>query len=147
MLGWLFPSCKRDFKARRYLNIVLRTVHLFGIAGFAGLFMFDLEEALWRPYAMIALFSGLLMVVLELYVDAIWILQMRGIAVIVKLMILCLAAIEPQYLLLMFTLMIALSGYFSHAPGRVRYYVPLFKRVIPSSHELRVVLANRNRNA
>lgn len=137
MFGWLFPSQKRDFKARRSINIGLRTLHLLGVSGFAGFFIFELPVEQWRPFAILAIISGALMVALELYVDAIWMIQLRGIAVMIKLLILCSLAIHPQYLLFWFALMVLVSGYFSHAPGRVRYYVPVLKRVIASSSDLR----------
>jgi hypothetical protein len=136
VLTWLFPKQKRDFTAKRYLSISLRTLHLFGIAGFAGFFLFDLPEALWRPYAILALTTGSLMMLVELYVDAIWLIQLRGLAVITKIFLLLLAMNAPQLTTTLFCLIVLISGYFSHAPGKVRYYSPLLRRVVKNSAEL-----------
>jgi hypothetical protein len=136
MLSWLFPKQKRDFTAKRYLSISLRTLHLFGIAGFAGFFLYDLPEELWRPYAILALTTGSLMLLVELYVDAIWVIQLRGLAVITKILLLFLAINSPQLTVVLFCLIVVISGYFSHAPGKVRYYSPFLGRVVKSSAEL-----------
>nr|WP_217364187.1 hypothetical protein [Marinobacterium sp. xm-d-530] len=132
----LFPKQKRDFTAKRYLSISLRTLHLFGIAGFAGFFLYDLPESLWRPYAILALTTGSLMLLVELYVDAIWFIQLRGLAVITKIFLLLLAMNAPHLTTVLFCLIVIISGYFSHAPGKVRYYSPLLGRVVKSSAEL-----------
>jgi hypothetical protein len=136
VLSWLFPKQKRDFTAKRYLSISLRTLHLFGIAGFAGFFLYDLPESLWRPYAILALATGLLMLMVELYVDAIWLIQLRGLAIITKIFLLLLAMNVPQLTIILFCIIVVISGYFSHAPGKVRYYSPFLKRVVKSSAEL-----------
>lgn len=136
MLSKLFPKQKRDFAAKRYLSISLRTLHLFGIAGFAGFFLYDLPEELWRPYAILALTTGSLMLLVELYVDAIWLIQLRGLAVITKILLLFLAINSPQLTVVLFCLIVVISGYFSHAPGKVRYYSPFLGRVVKSSAEL-----------
>ncbi|MGB1173581.1 MAG: hypothetical protein ACPG4H_07590 [Marinobacterium sp.] len=136
MLSWLFPKQKRDFTAKRYLSISLRTLHLFGIAGFAGFFLYDLPEELWRTYAILALTTGSLMLLVELYVDAIWLIQLRGLAVITKILLLFLAINSPQLTVVLFCLIVVISGYFSHAPGKVRYYSPFLGRVVKSSAEL-----------
>ncbi len=136
MLSWLFPKQKRDFTAKRYLSISLRTLHLFGIAGFTGFFLYDLPEELWRPYAILALTTGSLMLLVELYVDAIWLIQLRGLAVITKILLLFLAINSPQLTVVLFCLIVVISGYFSHAPGKVRYYSPFLGRVVKSSAEL-----------
>jgi hypothetical protein len=136
VLSWLFPKQKRDFTAKRYLSISLRTLHLFGIAGFAGFFLYDLPEELWRPYAILALTTGSLMLLVELYVDAIWLIQLRGLAVIIKVLLLLLAINSPQLTVVLFCLIVVISGYFSHASGKVRYYSPFLGRVVKSSAEL-----------
>ena len=136
MLSRLFPQQKRDFTAKRYLSISLRTLHLIGIAGFSGFFLYDLPEALWRPYAILALTTGTLMLLVELYVDAIWLIQLRGLAILTKIVLLVLAMSFPQLTTMLFCLIVVISGYFSHAPGKVRYYSPILGRVVKSSAEL-----------
>ncbi|MGB0223487.1 MAG: hypothetical protein ACPF81_01625 [Marinobacterium sp.] len=98
--------------------------------------MYDLPESLWRPYAILALTTGSLMLLVELYVDAIWLIQLRGLAVITKIFLLLLAMNAPHLTTVLFCLIVIISGYFSHAPGKVRYYSPFFGRVIKSSAEL-----------
>lgn len=137
MKHWLFPEEKRDFAARRYLSIALRTLHIVGIAGFSGLFLFDLPADLWQPYARLAVVTGLSMMFLEIWTDGIFILQLKGLAIFAKLMVLLLIVVFPEFGAAGFWVIIIISGYFSHAPGRVRYFVPSCGAVLKSSAELR----------
>ncbi len=134
---WLFPETKREFAAKRTLSIVLRSLHLIGIAGLSGQFLFALQVSSWQFYGLLALLTGLLMVAIELYVDGIWLLQLRGQAIMIKLLVLALSLKFPQYGSYGFWLIILISGYFSHAPRTIRYYITHRGKMATSSAELR----------
>jgi len=122
-MQWLFPAEKRDFKGRRWLSISMRTLHLMGIAGLAGAYLFQLPEAQWLPYLWLAVLSGVVMAVTEVVTDGIWLLQVRGQAIFLKLFLLSTVFWlfdEPQSSV--YLLVILISGVISHAPGKVRYY-------------------------
>ncbi len=114
---------KRDMPGKRWLSICLRCLHLVGIAGLAGAYLYNSPEAEWYPYLLLTLISGCLMLLKEVYCDAIWLLQLRGQAIFCKLLLL-LAGIwllpEPDSML--YIIVIVLSGIVAHAPGKVRYY-------------------------
>lgn len=124
MNTWLFPNEKREFAGKRHLLIGLRTLHLMGVSGYAGFFLFGLESSQWFHLGLLALISGLLMLSLELWSDAIFVLQMRGLAVLLKLAIFGWILFEPAWRVEGFFAIILLAGYFSHAPAKVRYYLP-----------------------
>ena len=122
-MNWLFPIEKRDFAGRRWLSISMRTLHLMGIAGLAGAYLFHLPETQWMPYLWMAVISGVVMACTEVFVDGIWLLQIRGQAIFVKLLLLSTVFWlfdEPQSGI--YLLVILISGVISHAPGKVRYY-------------------------
>lgn len=122
-MGWLIAEQKRDIPGRRWISIVLRSLHLLGIAGAAGGYLYQLPAASWHPWLMLAVSSGALMVAKELYVDAIWLLQLRGQLILCKLMLLACNHLwwnSPQAWV--YVLVILISGLISHAPGNVRYY-------------------------
>jgi len=122
-MQWLFPAEKRDFKGRRWLSISMRTLHLMGIAGLAGAYLFQLPEAQWLSYLWLAVLSGVVMAVTEVVTDGIWLLQVRGQAIFLKLFLLSTVFWlfdEPQSSV--YLLVILISGVISHAPGKVRYY-------------------------
>ncbi len=127
---FLFPETSRRLPAKRYLSLLLRSLHLVGVAGLAGHFLFALEPALWRPYALLALSSGSLMLAMELWCDGIWLLQLRGQAILLKLVLLAAITLWPAAAVPGFILIVLLSGFFSHAPGRIRYYSLWHRRVV-----------------
>ena len=44
----LFPAESRFLPGQRWVNILLRTLHLIGIAGLGGGFFYPSEGDLWR---------------------------------------------------------------------------------------------------
>lgn len=108
--------------ARRWLNIALRGLHLVGIAGLAGGFLFDLPEARWSDYGRLAIASGALLVALYLWTDVNWLWKLKGQAIVLKLVLLALAYRYPEWRTPVFVAAILLSAFFAHAPDRVRSY-------------------------
>lgn len=128
--AFLFPENSRKLPGKRYLSLLLRSLHLVGVTGFAGWFLFALEPALWRPYALLALGSGSLMMAMELWCDGIWLLQLRGQAILLKLLLLLVITLWPLVAVPGFILIVLLSAFFAHAPGRIRYYSLWHRRVV-----------------
>jgi hypothetical protein len=124
----LFPDPPRGFPGRRWINIGLRTLHLVGVAGMGGGWLYGADPEAWQPYLWLVLATGLAMVVLELASTCLWLLQLRGLAVVVKLGLLALAAYLPEAMPWLLVAVIALSSVFAHAPADVRYFSPLHGR-------------------
>jgi hypothetical protein len=104
------------------MNIALRGLHLVGIAGLAGGFLFDLMETQWVVYWYLALATGTLLAALYIWTDASWLLKLKGQAILAKLALLALAHAYPGWRAEAFVLVILLSAFFAHAPDRVRSY-------------------------
>ena len=122
MLDYLFPDVDRTFPGMRWANIALRTLHLIGIAGMSGAFLYAIPLSEWRPFFSLTLSSGFLLMLLAIWSNGIWLIQLRGVATIVKLVLLALALTNRLEPAILFTI-IAISGVMAHAPGRVRYYL------------------------
>lgn len=125
---WLI---KRDFPGKRWVSILLRTAHLIGIAGLAGLYLFGLPAQTYQGYLLLAVLSGALMVVKEIYCNPVWLMQLRGQAIIIKLALLSLGwwlASSPEAGI--YLTVIIISGIVAHAPGKVRYYSLWHRRVV-----------------
>jgi hypothetical protein len=63
-----------------------------------------------------------MLIILELFSNGIWLIQLRGIAIIIKLILLiCMPYFNglESYILI---LVIVISGIMAHAPGDVRYF-------------------------
>ena len=117
---WLFPPSPRRFAGQRWLNILLRSLHLVGIAGVAGGFLFALDDAQWLPYWRLALTTGAALALLYIWSTALWLFQLKGVAILLKLALLALGFSLPGWRMETFVLVIMLSGVMAHAPGSVR---------------------------
>ncbi len=137
-MNWLFPHDKRVIPGKRWLSIISRTLHLIGISGLAGAYLYGLPETQWYPYLILTVVTGVLMTAMEIYGDGIWLLQLRGTAILLKIFLIATMLWwwhEP--VALVYTLLIVISGIVSHAPGKVRYYSIWHRRVILDSAALR----------
>ncbi|WP_051221983.1 hypothetical protein [Neptunomonas japonica] len=125
---------QRSIPAKRWLSIGLRCMHLVGICGLSGAYLFSLPQAEWHGYLLITLVSGGLMVLKEIYLDTIWLLQLRGQVILLKVALFGLAAVfSPKVDPLIFIIIIVVSGIIAHAPGKLRYYSLWHRGVI--THE------------
>ncbi len=122
LLAILFPPHSRTFPGKRWFNISLRTLHLIGVAGLGGAYLYDAPHELWQPYLWLSLGSGFAMVVLSLFSNGVWLLQLRGQLILFKLVLLGLMLWWPTFNLPLGMLVIVLSSVIAHAPGNVRYY-------------------------
>lgn len=128
---WLFPSCSRDFIGKRWFKIGLRSLHLVGLAGVGGAYLYAAAFDDWFPYLLLTLSSGSLMMAVELWSHGIWLLQVRGLAIVLKLSLLALAGLLPAAMDPMILMVVILiSGVIAHAPSRLRYYSPFYGRKI-----------------
>ncbi len=118
----LFPAQSRDFPGKRWSDIALRTVHLIGLLGVAGGLLFAAERSLWWPYLQLTVASGLAMMALSIWSNAIILIQLRGIAIAIKLLLLALIPLTDGADLGLLVAAVIISGLIAHAPGNVRYY-------------------------
>jgi hypothetical protein len=120
---------------KRWLKISLRTLHLLGVAGVGGGVLFALEQHLWLNYWWLALVSGTLMMLIDLIANPVWMVQIRGIVVLVKLILLLLLGSNPDWDRFLLFVIIIMSAVISHAPGKLRYYSLYHRRVITSDND------------
>lgn len=119
----LFPHPARQFPGQRWLNILLRCLHLVGMAGIGAGFLFALSQTQWLPYWYLTLGSGVALCALYIWSSLIWLFQLKGLAILVKLMLLWIAMHQPQLQPWLFVLIVLISGLIAHAPGNVRGYL------------------------
>jgi len=118
----LFPSSPRRFRGQRWVNIGLRSAHLIGVAGISGGFLYDLEQSVWQTYWLLTMSTGLGLSILYIWSTATWILELKGLAVVVKTMLLWLAFAFPAGRGELFVVVVIISSVVAHAPGSVRGY-------------------------
>ncbi len=122
---------------KRWTKISLRTLHLLGVAGVGGGVIFTLEHHLWLNYWWLALASGTLMMIMDMIANPVWLVQIRGIVVLFKLVLLLLLGNDPDWDRFLLFVIIILSAVISHAPGSLRYYSLYHRRVITSQNDLK----------
>jgi hypothetical protein len=126
----LVPRHSRSFVGKRWCFIVLRTLHLVGVAGLVGGLLYQVPAEAWMPYLTLTLASGAVYFAIELWSTGIFLIQLRGLSVLVKLAILGLVPALPGLEAYLLFSVIVISGIFSHAPGNVRYYSLFHRRRI-----------------
>ena len=120
---------------KRWTKISLRTLHLLAVAGVGGGILFGLEKDLWINYWWLALVSGVLMMVIDIVSNPVWIVQVRGLVIFLKLILLAFLGSNPSLDSLLLAVIIIMSGIISHAPGQLRYYSFYHRKVISSSKD------------
>ncbi len=124
----MLPEKPRSFAGQRWLNIALRSLHLVGVAGIGAGFFFAVDESLWLPFWQLTLFTGVALMALYVWTTALWLVQLKGLVILLKLVLLWLAMDMIAWRAELFTLVVLLSAVIAHAPGAVRGYVPLSSR-------------------
>lgn len=124
MRSWFdrLPPPPRSFPGQRWLNIALRGLHLVGVAGMAGGFLFGLPDSQWQAYWHLAGVTGVLMSLIYLWIDQEWIRQLKGQVIVLKVLLLWVGLAWPPAQASIFILVILLSALFAHAPASLRSY-------------------------
>ncbi|MCB1869497.1 MAG: hypothetical protein KDI43_13515 [Gammaproteobacteria bacterium] len=128
----LFPAVSRFFPGQRWVNIMLRTLHLIGIAGLGGGFFYPAEGDIWRTFFTLTIWSGVGLTAISIWSNGIWLVQLRGQAILMKLILLGLMPLLPSQRLSLLLVILVISGVISHAPAKVRYYSLFHGRRIDS---------------
>jgi len=120
---------------KRWSKISLRSLHLLAVAGVGGGILFALEKDLWINYWWLALVSGVLMMLMDITANPVWIVQVRGIVIMLKLILLVFLGMNPGWDSFLLAVIIIISAVISHAPGKLRYYSFYHRRVINSDDD------------
>ena len=126
----LFPAQSRLFRGQRWVNIGLRTLHLIGLAGLGAGFLYPVDGDMGYGYFYLTITSGIGLVMISTWSNAIWLIQLRGQAILLKVLLLLLIPLVPALTWWLFVAVIVISGLISHAPGAVRYYSIFHRRRI-----------------
>jgi len=106
----------------RNLNIALRTLHLISMLGVGGGILFNVEATLVTPWLWLTVLSGAGLMSLSIGSSRLFLIQLRGLVILLKLMLLILIIYTDGADLTLLIGITLLSGIIAHAPGDVRYY-------------------------
>jgi hypothetical protein len=120
---------------KRWTKISLRTLHLLAVTGVGGGILFGLEKDLWINYWWLAMASGILMMLIDIISNPVWVVQVRGVSIFIKLVLLACLGSNPNWDGPLVVLIIIISAVISHAPGKLRYYSVFHRKVIISNND------------
>ncbi len=123
-----------NFTGKRWLKISLRSLHILGIA---GVFSSVITATPMAFYWLLAISSGVGLLVLEAFSNILWFVQVRGLVIYIKLALLSGTFYYPQWAWHLLVVMILLSGVISHAPSSVRYFSFLHFKKIKSIDDIK----------
>ena len=119
----LFPEEPRSLPGRRGLKILFRAVHILFAGVLAGSYVFEVEAAQRAPWFSGTIASGVLILLLDLHESGVFLLQVRGLVVIGKILVLLLLPWFAGWEAEVVGLLVLISVLSSHAPSRIRYFV------------------------
>lgn len=126
-----------DFTGKRWLKIALRTLHIFSVIGVGGAVLFDVPFSQWVWYWYAAMVTGVLMAAIDALSNFLWLVQIRGIVIFLKLGLLMFLGGNMLVNHLVLISVIIMSAVISHAPGDIRYYSVVHRRRINSFHDIK----------
>jgi hypothetical protein len=119
----LFPREPRSFPGRRVVKISLRAAHVLCSGVAVGTLWLDVADPLRSQWIASAAITGLAMLALDLHETGVFLVQARGLIVLIKVGLLgALRWLGPWQGWAMAALMV-LSVISSHASSRFRYFV------------------------
>lgn len=114
----------------RAIRIAFRTAHLAAFAILYGGHWHDVPAARLAPALLATLATGGALVALEIYRAPVWPLQVRGVATMLKVVLVATVGLAWSARLWLLTAAMVIGGVSSHMPGRFRYYSLVHGRVV-----------------
>ena len=114
----------------RALRTTLRAAHLVAVAAFYGGHVYGVPAERLEPALAAVVATGLVFAMLEIARAPVWVVQVRGVAVYVKIGLMFAATAGSPLRVPLLTLALVIGVVVSHMPGRYRYYSFLHGRVV-----------------
>ena len=120
----------RPVPAARVMRTLLRTAHLIAASALYGGHVYGVEAERLVPALVSVLATGGAFLGLEVYQAPVWLIQIRGVATLVKLALVAAVSIFWDFRVALLTIAVIVGGVSSHMPGRWRYHSVLHGRVV-----------------
>ncbi|MFT6978379.1 MAG: hypothetical protein ACJAZA_002117 [Shewanella psychromarinicola] len=131
------PVSNLRFWIERISKTSLRALHIIGVVGSGGGMIFNLELSLWFNYWLIAITSGVLLMSWEIIRDWRWLIQLKGVLTLLKVILLGLFIQLSECKSELVIFIILLSVIVSHGPAGLRHYSIVHRKVIQSKKEIK----------
>lgn len=114
----------------RALRTGLRTAHLLTFAALYGGHVYDVAPERLHGALAGTVLTGLVLAAIDVVRNPIWLVQVRGLATIAKVLLVALVPVCWAWRLWLLTATVIVGGVSSHMPGNYRYYSMLHRRVV-----------------
>jgi hypothetical protein len=114
----------------RALRTGLRTAHIIATAALYGGHVYGVAAERLLPALVATVATGGALMALEVFRVPVWLVQVRGVATLVKLALVASVAVFWDLRILLLTLALAIGVVVAHMPGRWRYRSLLHGRVV-----------------
>lgn len=128
--AFFMPAPRRRLPHARAWNVGARTVHLGATGVLLGGHFFGAEADALLPWLYAAIASGSVMFALELYSSLDWLAEVGGLAVVLKLALLCAIPFAWSARVPILFAVVAVAGIGSHMSGKYRHYSLRYGRVM-----------------
>jgi hypothetical protein len=122
LYGLLCPDPPRRIPAHRALSIAFRTAHLATFGTLLGGHVFGVEPSRLLPFLVVTIASGAALMALELASTFEWLLMVKGLAVVLKLLLLAMIPIFWSRRVSILLVIVTVAAISSHMPARLRHY-------------------------
>jgi hypothetical protein len=116
------PVPMRRLPYARVWSITARTVHIAATSLLTGGYAFGAPPSALTSSLLVSSATGLLLIVVEAYLHPHWVDQLWFLAVLAKLLPLCLVPFVSASRVPLLLLVIVIASAGSHAPRRIRHY-------------------------
>ena len=120
----------RPLPGVRAWRMLLRTAHLVAFGALYGGHVYSIPETRLQGALIATVATGGALMAFEIYRAPIWLVQVRGVATMAKILLVAVAGAIPQLAVPLLTLVIAIGALSSHMPGRWRYHSLRHGRVV-----------------
>ncbi|MDF1798364.1 MAG: hypothetical protein P1V81_04240 [Planctomycetota bacterium] len=119
----LFPARPRRLPGHRAIKILLRAMHALSAGILVGAYLLDASPAEESRWLLLTVGTGCLMLLLDLVESAAFLLQVRGVVLVVKLIAVAALGLFGDAGGEMLAAVFLLAVVSSHAPSKVRYHL------------------------
>jgi hypothetical protein len=126
--SFFLPEPRRRLPYARAWNVGARTLHLGATGTLLGGHVFGVPADALLPWLWVAMASGAVMLAVELYSSFDWLTQIGGLAVVLKLAVLCVIPFAWSARVPLLFIVVLIAGVGSHMPGKYRHYSLLYRR-------------------
>ncbi len=123
------PEPRRRLPYARAWNVGARTVHLAATGTLLGGHVFGVAADMLLAWLWVAMASGAVILAVELYTSFDWLAQVGGLAVVLKLALLCVIPFAWSARVPILFVVVVIAGVGAHMPGRFRHYSLLYRGV------------------